>query len=62
MKGWTNPLLATRQADFVNRVRRESVVGRPLGDDGFVRRLEKRLDRTLARGKMGRPKKRRGQK
>jgi hypothetical protein len=37
----------------------ESIVGRRLGDDGLVRRLEKRPGRTPARGRAGRPEKRR---
>jgi putative transposase len=37
------------------QIRRETASGRPLGDAGFVTRLESRLDRTLTRRRPGRP-------
>ena len=39
---------ATREA-----IRASERTGRPLGDKSFIRKLEKKLDRTLARGKPG---------
>jgi hypothetical protein len=41
--------------DFLNSVRRDSFVNRPLGDEAFVSDLEKRFQLRLARGKVGRP-------
>jgi len=41
--------------DFMSGIRRNSSVGRPLGSDAFVKRLEKRLGRNLTRGRPGRP-------
>jgi len=40
-------------AAFV-RLRRNELIGRPLGSSGFVAEIEKRLGRTLAPGKRGR--------
>ena len=52
--------LAEPDADEVMcLIRRETAVGRPIGDVLFVRRLEKRLDMTLTRRPPGRPRKRR---
>ena len=44
-----------RKEDFLNSVRRDSFVNRPLGDEAFVSDLEKRFQLRLARGKAGRP-------
>jgi putative transposase len=40
---------------FVEMIRQESFVSRPMGDDPFVEELEKQLNRHLRRGKAGRP-------
>ena len=55
--GWREFLAEPDEEAFLGRVRRESVSGRPLGTEGFVRGLEKLLGRALARGRMGRPRK-----
>ena len=45
-----------RDSDEETRlIRWETACGRPLGDTGFVARLESRLGRTLARRRAGRP-------
>ncbi len=41
----------------VELLRRHTRTGRPLGDDGFVKKLEKNLKRTLAPRRGGRPRK-----
>jgi len=53
--GWDEFLAEPEDEGFLRRVRRESVSGRPLGTAGFVRGLERRLGRELARGSAGRP-------
>ena len=37
-------------------IREATYSGRPLGSDGFITSLERRLSRKLVRGKPGRPK------
>ena len=41
------------------QIRKESGVGRPLGDDRFLLKLENKLKRNLKRGRPGRPRKKR---
>ena len=50
---WRTFLPEPDEEDFAEAIRRETAAGRPLGDDRFVRRLEKRLGRKLARGRPG---------
>ena len=50
--------LANGNSDIeLDELRMHSRTGRPLGEEGFVRRLEKRLGRILAPQKGGRPRK-----
>jgi hypothetical protein len=53
---WKSYLRDDDQEDFLDSVRRESFVNRPLGDEAFVSDLEKRFQLRLSRGKVGRPK------
>ena len=55
---WDEFLTEPDEEGFLGRVRRESVSGRPLGTREFVRGLERRLGRELARGSVGRPRNR----
>jgi len=55
---WDEFLSEPDEESFLGRVRREAVSGRPLGGAGFVRGLERRLGRELARGQVGRPRSR----
>ena len=57
---WTEFLAEPDADEVLCRVRRESAVGRPLGTGEFLRKLERKLNRNLVRGRPGRPKKRRG--
>lgn len=56
---WKTYLLNEDQKDYLQSFRRESLVNRPLGDKAFVSGLEKQFRLRLARGKVGRPIKRR---
>ncbi|MCB2156347.1 hypothetical protein KQI84_15850 [bacterium] len=51
--GW----LAGIPSEDAEELRRHTRTGRPLGDEGFVRRLERLLGRSLAPKKPGRPRK-----
>lgn len=53
---WREFLLSGVSGEDLDRIRRHERTGRPLGDDGFVGRLEKLLDRILHRQKPGRKK------
>jgi len=57
--GWREFLTGPEDEEFAESLRRESAAGRPIGGTGFVRRLEGRLKRRLARGSPGRPRTRR---
>jgi len=59
---WATFLAEPDVDEFLCRIRRESGVGRPLGDDAFLLKLENKLKRNLKRGKPGRPKKKRQRK
>jgi len=52
---WKSYLRDDDQEDFLNSVRRDSLVNRPFGDETFVSDLEKRFQLRPARGKVGRP-------
>ncbi|MCX5973327.1 MAG: transposase [Coprothermobacterota bacterium] len=52
---WKSYLQEDDSEGFLNSVRRDSFVNRPLGDEAFVNDLEKRFQMRLARGKAGRP-------
>ena len=52
---WTSCLEGDDQEGFLESVRRDSFVNRPLGVEAFVSGLEKRFQLRLARGKVGRP-------
>jgi putative transposase len=54
---WESYLREDDQEGFLDSVRREAFVNRPLGDETFVSDLEKRFQLRLTRGKVGRPKK-----
>lgn len=55
VKDWTAYLQEEDREDFLQVVRRESCVNRPLGDESFLNDLERRFEVRLARGKSGRP-------
>jgi putative transposase len=57
VNGWRRFLAEEGEAAEVALLRRHARTGRPLGDVGFVRCLERSLDRRLVPGKPGRPKK-----
>ena len=44
-----------RKEDFLNSIRRDSFVNRPLGDEAFISDPEKRFQLRPAGGKVGRP-------
>jgi putative transposase len=59
MVGNWRTFLAEPDADeYLCRIRRESLSGRPLGDDAFITGLENALKRNFRRGRPGRPRKR----
>jgi REP-associated tyrosine transposase len=51
---WSAFLGSRQEADLAERVRKHASTGRPLGSDAFIDELEKRLNRTLRKGKPGR--------
>ena len=53
---WRDFLLMGVSKEEIERIRRHEKTGRPLGDDGFVGRLEEVLGRILQRQKPGRKK------
>ncbi|MEA3366592.1 MAG: transposase [Planctomycetota bacterium] len=57
---WRALLRTADDEATLERLRRHGRTGRPLGDRGFLRRLERRLDRVLVPGKPGRPRKEEG--
>ncbi len=52
---WKTYLRQKDEDGFVESVRRESFVNRPLGDEAFVNDLEEQFQLRLSRGKAGRP-------
>lgn len=52
---WKTYLREKDEHDFVESVRRESFVNRPLGDMAFINVLEEQFQLRLSRGKAGRP-------
>jgi len=57
VSNWREFLRAEEDEDEVETLRRHLRTGRPLGDPGFLARLESRLDRVLRRQPPGpRPK------
>jgi len=50
---WKSFLRETLDDDKLEAIRAAERTGRPLGSDAFVRRLEKRLDRSLIKRKPG---------
>ncbi len=56
---WTEFLAEPAADEVLCRLRRESAVGRPLGNDEFLRKLERKLKRNLVRGRPGRPRRKR---
>jgi len=55
---WREYLAEPDADDVIRLIRRETAVGRPVGDDEFVQKLEEELDRHLTRRPPGRPRKR----
>ena len=53
IEDWGRYLLDDDEEDFVERVRRESSVNRPLGGEPFIQGLEKRFKMSLARNPPG---------
>ena len=62
---WTRPGRWRRfvrdpdDAGFIGSIRYQTLTGRPLGGDRFIARLEKKLNRRIRPGPMGRPRKKR---
>jgi len=54
---WAQHLRKADEKDFAAEMRHHENTGRPLGDKGFVKKLESMLGRVLLPGKPGRPKK-----
>ena len=59
---WSEFLTEPDADEYLCQIRRESGVGRPLGDDKFLLKLENHLKRNLKRGRPGRPRKKGRQK
>lgn len=57
---WDKFLRGKEDTGTVEKLRLHSRTGRPLGDDKFVKKLEKRLGRTLSPKPGGRPKNKKG--
>jgi len=56
---WRRMLLTGLDEDLVERLRRQTLCGRPLGADAFVEEIERRLGRRLRLRPAGRPRKKR---
>jgi putative transposase len=56
---WREYLLEPESEWLVGKMRSETSVGRPIGDEGFVAGLEERVGRSLVRRPPGRPRRRR---
>ena len=54
---WREYLNGEEDRGVTDTIRRETQVSRPLGNEGFVRTLERRLRRPLTRSQPGRPRK-----
>ena len=54
---WKKYLRQVEEDAFVEAIRREGMVSRPLGEAGFIKKLEKRFQCVLQRQKRGRPSK-----
>ena len=54
---WTTFLAEPDVDEYLCEIRKESGVGRPLGDERFMLKIENKLNRNLKRGKPGRPRK-----
>ena len=54
---WREYLLDRDEADLAAAMRLHGSAGRPMGEEGFIKKLERRLARKLLPGKPGRPKK-----
>ena len=54
---WKKYLCLVEEDVFVEAIRKEGMVSRPLGEAGFIKKLEKRFQCILQRQKRGRPSK-----
>lgn len=54
---WAEHLRKRDERDFAAEMRLHEATGRPLGEEGFVKKLAALLGRALLPGKPGRPKK-----
>ena len=54
---WAKHLRKRDEKDFASMMHLHENTGRPLGDEGFVKKLETTLGHMLTPGKPGRPKK-----
>jgi putative transposase len=52
--GFADLIAAGEEDEFTRRLRRAESVGRPVGDEAFLKRLEAESDRPLAPGRRGR--------
>jgi len=57
IKDWSSYLREKESEEDIDKFRKHENTGRPLGDDGFITKLEKITGRTLRKKKPGRPKK-----
>lgn len=55
IKNWSAYLREKEEASLIEEIRQNTKTGRPCGDDVFMRRLEKLLDRRLSALPRGRP-------
>jgi putative transposase len=55
IKDWSKYLRQEEDSSLVAGIRQNSKTGRPCGDDGFIRRIEKLLGRRLGALPWGRP-------
>ncbi|MBI3804715.1 MAG: transposase [Nitrospirae bacterium] len=56
-KSWRKYIGSEENAADVEAIRRKTMVGRPLGEEGFIRRLSQKLGRAITVLPRGRPKK-----
>ena len=56
VKDWKEYLLEQGDAEEIERIRKEGISGRPVGDKKFIKKMERKFKRRLARGIPGRPK------
>jgi len=54
---WKKYLRQAEEEAFVGMIRKEGMVSRPIGEAGFIKKLEKRFQCRLQRQRRGRPKK-----